>query len=97
MHQSPAVPAKPGVHVQLTTARARLEYTAGAVLFRACDNEWEMATEAAPLLNRLITAVPDAVSLEELAAAAGITLDDAAAVITELLDGQAVAVWGGQR
>lgn len=90
------VPAAPGVNVRLTTARARLEHTDGAVLFRACDNEWEMATEAASLLNRLITAVPDSVSLEELAATAGITLEDAAAVITELLDGQAVAISGGE-
>ncbi|MFE1959220.1 JmjC domain-containing protein [Streptomyces sp. NPDC059479] len=89
------VPAVPGVRVSLTTARADLELTDSGVTFRACGNEWDMATEAAPLLRRLISAVPGSVSLGELADVAGVTADDVAQVITELVRGQAVAVEGG--
>ncbi|WP_405398483.1 cupin domain-containing protein [Streptomyces microflavus] len=90
-----SVPAVPGVRVSLTTARADLAVTGDGVTFRACGNEWDMATEAEPLLRRLLSAVPGSVSLGELADAAGVSVDDAAQVITELVGGQAVAVEGG--
>ncbi|MFE4830260.1 JmjC domain-containing protein [Streptomyces sp. NPDC056672] len=89
------VPAVPGVRVSLTTARADLELTDDGVTFRACGNEWDMATEAAPLLRRLICAVPRSVSLGELADTADLSVEDATQVITELVRGQAAAVEGG--
>ncbi|MEV8101776.1 cupin domain-containing protein [Streptomyces sp. NPDC088135] len=89
------VPAVPGVRVSLTTARAELVPTDDGVTFRACGNEWDMATEAEPLLRRLLSAVPGSVSLGELADVAGVSVDDAAQVITELVGGQAVTVEGG--
>ncbi|MFD7408602.1 cupin domain-containing protein [Streptomyces sp. NPDC059866] len=93
------VPADPAVRVRLTTARARLESAAdgAGVVFRACDNEWEMAAEARPLLQCLMSAARSAVSLGELAAAAHISVADAAAVVSELMDGQAITVEGSER
>ncbi|MDG5801255.1 cupin domain-containing protein [Streptomyces ossamyceticus] len=90
------VPAVPGIRVRLTTARPLLEATGDGVVFRACDNEWEMAEEAMPLLQRLISAESFAVSLGELAAAAGVSVADAAVVVSELMDGQAVTVEGAE-
>ncbi len=90
-----SVPALPELRVRLTTARALCEDADDGVTFRACGNEWDMAPAAGPLLRRLISAVPDAVTLGELAATAQLSLDDAAGVITELVHGQAVAVEGG--
>lgn len=89
------VPALPELRVRLTTARAHCADTDDGVSFRACGNEWDMATEAAPLLRRLISAVPNAVALGELATTAGVSVEDAAQVIAELVNGQAVAVEGG--
>ncbi|WP_411140075.1 JmjC domain-containing protein [Streptomyces sp. x-80] len=89
------VPAVPAVRVRLTTARADLELTGDGVTFRACGNEWDMATEAAPLLRGLLSAVPGSISLGELADRAGIAVEDAAQVIADLVSGQAVAVDGG--
>ncbi|UIX31723.1 cupin domain-containing protein [Streptomyces sp. GQFP] len=93
------VPADPDVRVRLTTARAHLEHAANGdgLVFRACDNEWEMAEEAMPLLQSLVSAAPGAVSLGELAAAAGISVADVAAVVFELMDGQAITVEGDER
>ncbi|GAA2947554.1 cupin domain-containing protein [Streptomyces enissocaesilis] len=87
-----SVPAVPNVHVRLTTARALLESNGDGVVFRACDNEWEMATEAMPLLERLMSAAPAAVSLGELAETAGISVANAASVVSELMVGQAITV-----
>ncbi|MEV5143455.1 cupin domain-containing protein [Streptomyces sp. NPDC052727] len=88
--------AAPNTRVRLTTARARIEPAADgtSVVFRACDHEWEMAKEALPLLTRLISAVPHAVSLGELAAAAGFSVDAVAAAVSELMTGQAITVEG---
>ncbi|WP_148588455.1 cupin domain-containing protein [Streptomyces sp. WAC01526] len=88
------VPADPEIRVQLTTGRAYVEPTEHGVTFRACDNEWDMATEAAPLLWCLIFAVPEAVSLGELAESSGLSVADAAALVTELVNGQAATVTG---
>ncbi|MEU8848830.1 cupin domain-containing protein [Streptomyces sp. NPDC048564] len=86
------VPAVPNVRLRLTTARAHLEPSQDGVVFRACDNEWEMAKEAMPLLQRLMSAAPAAVSLGELAETAGISVADAASVVSELMVGQAITV-----
>ncbi|MET8247785.1 cupin domain-containing protein [Streptomyces sp. NPDC005202] len=88
--------ANPNTHVRLTTARARIEPAADgrSVVFRACDHEWEMAQEALPLLTRLISAVPHAVSLGELAEAADFSVDAVAAAVSELMTGQAITVEG---
>lgn len=93
------IPADPDVRVRLTTARAHLEPAGngGGVVFRACDTEWELADEALPLLQRLMSAAPCAVSLGELAAVAGISVADVAAVVSELMGGQAVTVEGAER
>ncbi|MET8826426.1 cupin domain-containing protein [Streptomyces sp. NPDC004610] len=91
-----AVPALPELRVRLTTARAHLERVADGVTFRACDNEWDMAAGVAPLLRRLMAVVPEAVSLGELAETAGLSVDDVAVVVTELVNGQAVTVEGGE-
>ncbi|MCG7524603.1 cupin domain-containing protein [Streptomyces sp. OfavH-34-F] len=93
------VPADPEVRVRLTTTRARLEPAADGAgpAFRACDNEWEMAQEALPLLQRLTAAAPSAVSIGELAEASRISVTDAAAVVSELMNGQAITVEGGGR
>lgn len=88
------VPADPDIRVQLATGRAYVEPTEHGVTFRACDNEWDMATEATPLLWCLIFAVPEAVSLGELAETAGLSVADAAALVTELVNGQAATVTG---
>ncbi|WP_431980823.1 cupin domain-containing protein [Streptomyces qinglanensis] len=88
------VPARPELRVRLTTARAEATTTDEGVTFRACGNEWDMAAEAAPLLRRLISAVPGTVTLGELADAASVSVDDAAGVVTELVGGQAVTVEG---
>ncbi|MFJ9740113.1 cupin domain-containing protein [Streptomyces sp. NPDC101166] len=91
--------ADPDVHVRLTTARARLvpSGTGGGVVFRACDNEWEMAEEARPLLQRLMSAAPSTVSIGELAAVAEISVSEVAAVVSELMNGQAITVEGHER
>jgi cupin superfamily protein len=93
------VPADPKVHIRLTTARARLEPAASgdSVVFRACDNEWEMAREALPVLQHLMSATSGALSLGELAAAARISVADVAALVSELMDGQAITVERSKR
>ncbi|WP_340560735.1 cupin domain-containing protein [Streptomyces sp. GSL17-111] len=93
------IPADPAVRVGLTTTRARLEpvATGSRVVFRACDNEWEMAEEALPLLQRLMSVAPRTMPLGELAAAARISIAEVAAVVSELMSGQAIAVEGNER
>ncbi|MFF7143542.1 cupin domain-containing protein [Streptomyces nodosus] len=92
------VPADPGIRVRLTTARAHVEPAASGdgVVFRACDNEWEMAAEALALLQLLVSAVPDTVSLGDLAATARISVADTAAVVSELMRGQAITLEGSE-
>ncbi|MGW7427033.1 hypothetical protein ACWGJB_44885 [Streptomyces sp. NPDC054813] len=67
------------------------------MIFRACDNEWELAEKTLPLRQHLTSTAPATVSLAELAAASGIPIGDVAAVLSELLDGQAVTVVSGGR
>ncbi|MFF0010851.1 hypothetical protein [Streptomyces sp. NPDC005374] len=67
------------------------------MIFRACDNEWELAKEALPLLQCLMSAAPGTVSLGELVTAAGIPLADVTAVVSDLINGQAATVVQGDR
>ncbi|MDX3070280.1 cupin domain-containing protein, partial [Streptomyces sp. ND04-05B] len=93
------LPAEPDLRIRLTTTRAHISPAPDGVgvLLRACDNEWELAKEALPLLQRLMAAAPGSVSLGELVAATGIPIADVAAVASDLLNGQAVTVLEGGR
>ncbi len=93
------IPTDPDLRIRLTTTRAHLGLAANGdnVIFRACDNEWEMAEEALPLLQHLLSAAPSAVSLGELATASSVSVAEVAAVASELMDGQAITVEGDGR
>ncbi|WP_330338765.1 cupin domain-containing protein [Streptomyces sp. NBC_00557] len=93
------IPADPDLRIRLTTTRSRLEPAANtdSVIFRACDNEWEMAEEVRPLLQHLLSAAPSTVSLGELATATGLPVAEIAAIASELKDGQAITVEGDGR
>ncbi|WP_217185612.1 hypothetical protein [Streptomyces sp. AC495_CC817] len=56
-----------------------------------------MAKEALPLLQHLTSAAPGTVSVGELTAVTVIPIGDVAAVLSDLLDGQAVTVLSGGR
>ncbi|MEV5479986.1 MULTISPECIES: cupin domain-containing protein [Streptomyces] len=92
------VPADPDLCVRLTTGRARLTSAAdgqGAVVvrFAAAGQEADFDPAVEPLLQRLLSG--GWVSLADLAAAAELTVADAAAVAGELVDAQAATVRGG--
>ncbi|WP_231977107.1 hypothetical protein [Streptomyces sp. 2323.1] len=92
------VPADPEVRVRLTTGRARLTSAVegeGVVVvrFAAAGQEMDFAPAVEPLLRRLLSG--GWVSLADLAAAAELTVADAAAVAGELVDAQAATVRGG--
>ncbi|WP_327317091.1 cupin domain-containing protein [Streptomyces sp. NBC_01235] len=93
------IPTDPDLHIRLITARTHLSSAPNGdgVIFRACENEWEMAAEALPLLQRLMSAAPCAVPLGELAVATGVSVEDVVAVVSELVEGQAVTVEGTER
>lgn len=85
------VPADPAVRIGLATSRARLEASGDTVLFRACDTEWELSRRTAPMLEMLISSAPGQLRLGDLAEAAGLSLEQAAMVASDLLAGQALA------
>ncbi|WP_149829530.1 cupin domain-containing protein [Streptomyces tailanensis] len=89
------VPAEPGITVQLTTSRARIDQDDQAVTFSAAGNEWTFALPVAPVLRILADGTP--IALADLTAESELTLDQTAEVITALVTGQAVAVVGGSR
>ncbi|WP_240439427.1 cupin domain-containing protein [Streptomyces europaeiscabiei] len=84
------LPTDPDLRIRLTTSRAQISPAPDrdGVIFRACDNEWDLAEKALPLLQHLTSAVSGTVSLGELTAATGIPIGDVAAVLSELLDHQ---------
>ncbi|MFH8591613.1 cupin domain-containing protein [Streptomyces rimosus] len=88
----------PGTRVRLTTGRGRLALTADAALFTAAGSVTEFAPAAAPLLRHLLT-VPAGVwvTCAELAECAGLPLGDVAAVVSELVQGQAATLAAEQR
>ncbi|MEV6545429.1 cupin domain-containing protein [Streptomyces sp. NPDC051665] len=98
-HITGLLPADPDIRIRLTSSRAQISPApdGDGVIFRACDNEWELAKEALPLLQRLTSAAPGTVSLGELVAATGIPIADVTAVISDLMNGQAATVVQGNR
>ncbi|MDX3855731.1 cupin domain-containing protein [Streptomyces sp. AK02-01A] len=87
-----AVPAEPGITVQATVPRARIDQDDQAVTFAGAGNEWTFALPVAPIL-RLLAGGPPA-TLADLAAESDLTLVQVAEVISALVAGQAVAVIG---
>ncbi|MFJ5925772.1 cupin domain-containing protein [Kitasatospora sp. NPDC092948] len=90
-----AAPPDAGLQVRLVTTRSALAaMPGGTVRLTAGGEEWTFAAKAQPMLAFLADGEPH--RLGDLARAAGITLAQAAGVVTELVDGQA-AVVGGPR
>ncbi|MFJ9798035.1 JmjC domain-containing protein [Streptomyces sp. NPDC101145] len=87
-----SVPDEPGITVQLTAPRARIDQSEQAVTLAGAGNEWTFARSVAPVLRLLAYGRP--VTLAELASESGLTLGQAAEVVTTLVAGQAVAVVG---
>lgn len=84
------IPPDPGLRVRMTTARARLHTGPDTVTLAAAGTEWDFAPAAEPMLRLLVDGAT--VTVAQLAQAAGITAHDTAAVLTELVSGQAVTV-----
>ncbi|MGW5394903.1 JmjC domain-containing protein [Streptomyces sp. NPDC003952] len=89
------VPPEPGITVQSTVPRSRVDQDAEAVTFSGAGREWTFARPAAPLLRRLADGQP--VRLGDLAAESGLTVGQCAEVVTALVGGQAAAVIGTTR
>ncbi|AWZ03617.1 MULTISPECIES: cupin domain-containing protein [unclassified Streptomyces] len=89
------VPPEPGITVQVTVPRARVDQDAEAVTFSGAGREWTFALRAAPLLHRLAGGPP--VTLGDLAAASGLTVAQSAEIVSALVGGQAAAVIGAPR
>jgi hypothetical protein len=87
------VPAEPGINVQATVVRARIDQDDQAVTFAGAGNEWAFALSVAPLLRLLAGGRP--ATLADLAAESGLTLVQVSEVVSALVAGQAVAVVGG--
>ncbi|MDH6704811.1 hypothetical protein P3T27_001514 [Kitasatospora sp. MAA19] len=88
-----AAPPDADLQVHLVTTRPALAAMPdGTVRFTAGGEEWTFAAKAEPMLALLADGEPH--RLADLAQAAHITLGQAAAVVTELVDGQAAAVGG---
>ncbi|MFD5466733.1 hypothetical protein ACFWIQ_28470 [Kitasatospora sp. NPDC127059] len=66
----------------------------GTVRLTAGGEEWTFAAKAEPML--VLLADGEAHRLADLAQAAGVTLAQAAGVVTELVDGQAAAIGGAR-
>ncbi|MBO0653575.1 cupin-like domain-containing protein [Streptomyces triculaminicus] len=90
-----AVPPQPGITVQLTAPRARIDQDDDAVTFSGAGNEWTFALPVAPALRLLADGKP--ITLEVLAVESGLSVGQTAEVVTALVMGQAVAVVGGSR
>ncbi|WP_037620126.1 cupin domain-containing protein [Streptomyces aureus] len=94
------VPAHAGLQVRLTTGRARLTNACDddgqkVTRFSAIGQEIDFSPAAAPLLHQLLGGGWH--PLARLAQPAGISLADAAAVVTELVIMQAASVRDGDR
>lgn len=88
-----SVPEQPGVTVQLTTVRARIDQRDDTVTFSGAGSAWTFTLPVAPALRLLATGRP--VTLTDLAAESDLTLGQAAGVVSALVDGEAVAIVGG--
>ncbi|MFI9365601.1 cupin domain-containing protein [Kitasatospora sp. NPDC053057] len=87
-----SLPADKEIAVRLTAPRAELTSNpgAGTVTLSAAGTAWDFAERAAPALRILLTG--DTASIGELADAAGLEVEDAAGILTALVQGQALAV-----
>ncbi|GHE13835.1 winged helix domain-containing protein [Streptomyces alanosinicus] len=84
------VPADGGLRVRLTTARAVLNVGEDTVTLSAAGAVYEFAPEAAAVLRPL--ADGRTMDLATLADTAGLALEDVAALVQELVAGQAATV-----
>ncbi|MFF0391503.1 cupin domain-containing protein [Kitasatospora sp. NPDC004615] len=85
------VPVQPDLLVQLVVARANLSTLPdGSAQLTAGGEEWTFAAKALPLLQPLLDGSTH--SLGELAVVAGLTIEQAAGAVNELVAGQAAAV-----
>ncbi|MFJ2626820.1 hypothetical protein ACIO6T_26200 [Streptomyces sp. NPDC087532] len=90
-----AVPADPGVRARMLTARHALSTTDdGNVVLTAGGESWTFTAPALPLLKRLADRSEH--RLADLVSDTELTLGQAAAVISELLNGQVASVRGTQ-
>lgn len=88
------LPARPEISVRLTAPRSRVAENDGhnTVTFSAAGTAWDFAESAAPILRRLL--LGRSATLGDLAECAGLEVKDVAALISVLVEGQAVAVVG---
>ncbi|MFC9245189.1 JmjC domain-containing protein [Streptomyces sp. NPDC057136] len=88
------LPARPEISVRLTAPRGRVVENSGhsTVTFSAAGTAWDFSDSAAPALRRLLLGRPT--TLGDLADSAGLNVKDVAALISVLIEGQAVAVVG---
>ncbi|MEU3356082.1 cupin domain-containing protein [Streptomyces sp. NPDC037389] len=89
------VPADPRLRVRMTTARAVLTLDDDTAHLAAASHVYEFAPAAGPALQMLVGGGEH--TLGELAAAAGVGVNDIAGLVQELVEGQAVAVTGTSR
>ncbi|MFI1799010.1 cupin domain-containing protein [Streptomyces sp. NPDC020379] len=90
-----SVPADHRLRVRMTTARAVLTLDEDAAHLAAAGSVYEFAPAAGPALQALAGGGEH--TLGELADAAGVGVDDIAALVRELVEGQAVAITGTAR
>ncbi|MGW2086868.1 JmjC domain-containing protein [Streptomyces sp. NPDC001880] len=88
------IPACREIAVRLTAPRSRMVESGreGAVTFSAAGTAWDFAASAAPALRELLLGRP--ATLGDLADSAGLEVKDVAALVSALIEGQAVAVVG---
>ncbi|MFD5489511.1 cupin domain-containing protein [Streptomyces virginiae] len=84
------VPADPGLVLALTTARAALEGADEAVVLRAAGHEWELHPSVRPALEALVSGAR--LTFGDLAERSGLTVEQVAALATELVSKDAAAV-----
>lgn len=88
------LPARPEISVRLTAPRGRAVENGGhsTVTFSAAGTAWDFADSAAPILRRLL--IGRSATLGDLADCSGLEVKDVAALVSVLVEGQAVAVVG---
>ncbi|MEU9233549.1 hypothetical protein [Streptomyces subrutilus] len=84
------VPADPELVLALTTARAALEGADEAVVLRAAGHEWELHPSVRPVLEALASGAR--LTFGDLAERSGLTVEQVAALATELVSKDAAAV-----
>ncbi|MBT2467071.1 cupin-like domain-containing protein [Streptomyces sp. ISL-66] len=88
------LPPRPEIAVRLTAPRGRVVANTGhsTVTFSAAGTAWDFTDAAAPALRLLL--LGQAATLGDLAHCAGLEVKDVAALVSVLIEGQAVAVVG---